>query len=268
MLSAIASGLAVLGITWLADRLGGTFGGLLATAPITTTAAIVFLASSTPTAQLATAVLDGGRALFVALVAMPAYFYFLKHTQGRARTRVASGVLAFVALFTVGNLLLARLDWRPTTWLVSSALLALAYMPTFLRAHIPPRLLRGAPPPLRWPEALLRFAAGAFVILLVAWLRSIEPTLAAAWTVFPGTFLVTLAVLGFTRGAAASARAAQGGALGGLPFVAYLLVLSLVLPLRSGTGWALLSQLPAWAAYFVVLVPLWRARRAPTGSGE
>ena len=55
LLSAAASGLAVLAITWLADRLGGTLGGLLATAPVTTTAAMVYLASVNDTQTMADA---------------------------------------------------------------------------------------------------------------------------------------------------------------------------------------------------------------------
>lgn len=277
LLSAAASGAAVLAITWMADRLGGTLGGLLATAPVTTTAAMVYLASTQTTQAMAEAAIGGGRALFVVLLAMPAYFYFLKHTSGLLRTRITGGILAFVALFTVGGLALGRANVTPWLWIGLSTALSIAYLFTFLHASIPPRLLRGNKPPLAWPEALLRFGAGAGIILLVDWLRSVNPTIANAWTVFPGTFLVTLAVLGFARGAAFSGRAAQGGAMGGLPFVAYLLALWLLLPLGSGFAWAALMQVPAWAAYFAALVPLWKWRqrslaaavvRAPTSNGQ
>lgn len=277
LLSAAASGLAVLGITWLADRLGGTLGGLLATAPVTTTAAMVYLATVNDTQTMANAAIGGGRALFVVLLAMPAYFLFLKHTSGALRTRITGGVLAFVVIFTLGGLALGRIDVTPWLWIILSIGVSVLYLFTFLRAQIPPRLLRGDKPPLAWPEAILRFAAGAGIILIVDWLRSINPTIANAWTVFPGTFLVTLAVLGYARGAAFSGRAAQGGAMGGLPFVAYLLALGALLPLGNGLAWAMAMQVPAWAAYFAVLVPLWRWRqrallaavpRAPTSNGQ
>ena len=277
LLSAAASGLAVLAITWLADRLGGTLGGLLATAPVTTTAAMVYLASVNDTQTMADAAIAGGRALFVVLLAMPAYFFFLKHTTGALRTRITGGVLAFVVLFTVGGLALGRLQVTPWLWIALSVALSVGYLFSFLRAHIPPRLLRGAKPRLAWPEALLRFGAGAGIILVVDWLRSVNTTIANAWTVFPGTFLVTLAVLGYARGAAFSARAAQGGAMGGLPFVAYLLTLWLVLPLGDGFAWAAAMQVPAWIAYFATLVPLWKWRqrtlaaavpRVPTSNGQ
>lgn len=277
LLSAAASGLAVLGITWLADRLGGTLGGLLATAPVTTTAAMVYLATVNDAATMADAAIAGGRALFVVLATMPVYFLFLKHTRGALRTRITGGVLAFVAIFTFGGLGLGRINITPWFWIGLSIALSIVYAFTFLRAHIPPRLLRGDKPPLAWPEALLRFAAGAGIILIVDFLRGANPTIANAWTVFPGTFLVTLAVLGYARGAAFSGRAAQGGAMGGLPFVAYLITLWAVLPFGEGFAWALAMQVPAWTAYFAVLVPLWRWRqrslapgvpRAPTGNGQ
>ena len=65
--------------------------------------------------------------------------------------------------------------------------------------------------------------------------------------------------------------------MGGLPFVAYLLTLWLVLPLGDGFAWAAAMQVPAWIAYFATLVPLWKWRqrtlaaavpRVPTSNGQ
>ena len=261
LLSAAASGLAVLAVTWLADRLGGTLGGLLATAPVTSAAALLFLAGSSPNAEVGGNLLEGGRSLLAALLAMPVYFLFLKHTTGWLRTRILVGLTLFIAVFTGGTLWFGTFGAPGWLWILLIGALSVLYLFTFLQMHIPPQLLRGPKPHMDAKEAALRFLAGAGVILLVAWLRETQPALSTAWAIFPGTYLVTLGVLGFGHGAAYSGRACQGGALGGVPLATYLVVLHLVLPLREGLPWAVLAQLPAWLAYFAVLIPLWRWRQ-------
>lgn len=274
--SAVASGLAVLAVTWVADKIGGTLGGLLATAPVTTAAALIYLSGQLGNEAVGTGVLQGGKSLFAAIAAMPAYFYVQKYMRDPLPlpARIIMGLLLYVLVFTAGTLLAdtitpAGIGW---IWIPATLVLVAVFTQTFFHAHVPPKLLRGQRPPIGWGEAALRVAAGAGVILLVTYLRDTDPLLTTAWAVFPGTFLVTLAVLGFRNGAAFSARAAQGGALGGPPLVAYLLVLWLLLPLMEPTWWTWLVQAPAWGAYFLVLWPLWkwqqrqRAARAATSS--
>ncbi|MGB1697625.1 MAG: hypothetical protein ACPHK8_04430 [Thermoplasmatota archaeon] len=269
LLSALASGAAVVFITVLADRLGGTLGGLLATAPVTTSAAILYLAAAEGNAAVGGSILDGAASIFSVLAAMPAYFYVQKWLRDPipVQVRILVGLLSYVAVFTIGTLGLNALtpNGYAWVWMPASVLLVLLLVFTFMNAHIPPRFLRGEKGRLTILEAVIRFAAGFGIIYLVNFVKELDPSLSTAWAVFPGTFLVSLAVLGFRNGAAFSARASQGGVLGGLPVAAYILTLFFVLPLREGVAWLFLSQVPAWVAYFAVLVPLmkWQQRLRP-----
>lgn len=262
LLSAIASGIAVVAVTWLADRIGGTLGGLLATAPVTTAAAMLYLASGAGNEAVGSGVLHGGKSLFAAIAAMPVYFYVQKWMTDPVplAVRIVAGLVLYVAAFTAGTLVADVVTPEAWTgvWVVATLALVAVYARTFFRVQIPPRLLRGKQGPMTAWEGLFRFLAGAGVILLVTALRDTDPLLTTAWAVFPGTFLVTLGVLGFRKGAAFSARAAQGGGLGGPPLVAYLLTLWMLLPLRPETWWTWLTQVPAWGAYLLTMWPLWR----------
>jgi hypothetical protein len=262
LLSAAASGLAVVLVTWIADRAGGTIGGLLATAPVTTAAAILYLTSELGNEAIGVELLHGGKSLFAAIAAMPLYFYLQKFTTRPVPlwVRIIGGMLIYVGTFTGLTLLADKVTptgWE-AMWIPLTLLLVFVATRTYMRDRIPSRLLRGAKPPLTFLEAGFRFLAGALIIVLVTWLRDTDPLLTTAWAVFPGTFIVSLGVLGFGHGAAFSARVAQGGALGGPPIIAYILVLWGLLPLLDATWWAWAVQLPAWGAYFVVLYPLWK----------
>lgn len=265
VLSAVASGLAVVAVTALGDRLGGTAGGMLATAPVTTTAAFLFLAATQDTAELAARVPAGGASLFAAVLAMPAYFYAVKWTRPWPLwPRILLGLLFYVAIFTSMTSLLNALTPQPyqAAWFLAVVGLVALYAVTFLRVRIDPKHLRGPKPALTRVEALARFLAGAVVIGVVQAAAGFDPVLGAAWAVFPGVFLVTLGILGFGHGAAFSARAAQGGVLGGIPLMLYLAVLWLLLPVSTGFAWALAAMVPAWGAYFAALWPLLRWRQA------
>ncbi len=271
MWSAGVAGLAVVAITVIAGRLGGTLGGILATAPITSTAALVFLSLDSSNAAVGHQVLAGGQSLFAALLAMPAYFYSLKLTRGAPLAlRLILGLLLFVLLFTATTLALTAITpaaWTPI-WMPASLALAALLGATFLKARLPALRQRAPKMGLNKREAMLRFAAGAGVVLLVGWLRVLMPGLGAAWAIFPGTFLVTLWILGMERGAAFSAKASQGGVLGIPPVAAYLLTLWAVLPLYDATAWTFLAQVPAWCAYFAILVPMARWQNgSPARSG-
>ncbi len=249
-------------VTWLADRLGGTIGGLLATAPVTTAAAILYLAGELGNDVVGTDLMQGGKSLFAAIAGMPVYFYFQKYTKAPIPlwVRIIAGILLYIGVFTGITLAADRITppgWHWLWMLLTLALVGLAVQ-TYMQDQIPPDLLRGARPPLTWLEVFFRFLAGFAIIMLVTWLRNTDPLLTTAWAVFPGTFIVSLGVLGFGHGAAFSARVAQGGALGAPPIIAYLVTLRFLLPLMDATWWAWVVQIPAWLAYFIVLYPLWR----------
>ncbi len=268
LLSALASGLAVVVVTWFADRIGGSAGGLLATAPVTTTAAFLFLTASEGSSIIADRILLGGASLFWAIAPMPAYFYLQKWlSRPPLWLRIGLGLIVYLAVFTVGVLVadalvpshLARL-WFPATFL-----LVLLFYKTFMRVRIDPKYLRGEKGPLTAGEVVMRFVAGAAVIFIVNWIGGINPTLGAAWAVFPGVFVVTLVVLGLGHGAAFSARAAQAASLGGAPLGLFLLTYWFLLPIHEGALWAWTSMAFAWGAYFGALVPLYRMRKASVG---
>lgn len=266
LLSAALSGLAVVAITWIAGRVGGALGGLLATAPVTTTAALLYLGLDGQAD-----VLHGAKSLSAALLAMPAFFAAVLWTRRLTdRLRVAAGLLVFVALFT-GLGLLAGAVTPPglqVMWVFVTLLLATVLGTTFL--HWP--VAAGAPSEramtTTWHEAVMRFAAGAGVILLVDAMRSVHPSLGAAWAVFPGTFLVTLWVLGASQGAAASARASQGGILGIPPLLAYLLTVHSLQGMVAHPAWAWFVQAPAWLAYFATLALMWHAMHPPARAAQ
>lgn len=264
------SGLAVLAITFLADRLGGTLGGLLATAPITTSAAIIYLAWQRGPVVVGNDMLSGSASIFAVVAAMPCYFYVQKWMRDPypLQARIITGLLVFVAAFTLGTLGLNAVtpDSFSWIWLPLSVILVFTLIFTFMNAHIPPKFLRGEKQPMTPMEGAFRFLAGFVVILLVDFVKGLDEGLSTAWAVFPGAFIVSLGVLGFKNGAAFSARASQGGVLGGLPVAAYILTLWLVLPLVDATWWIFASQVPAWAAYFGALVPLmkWQQRLRPS----
>ncbi len=268
LLSALAAGLAVVAVTWFADRIGGSAGGLLATAPVTTTAAFLYLTAEQGPDVITSRILLGGASLFFAIAPMPAYFYIQKWlSRPPLVLRIGLGITVYLGLFTAGVLVadawvprdLARL-WFPATFL-----LVLLFYQTFMCVPIDPKYLRGKKGPLTWWEGVLRFGAGAAVIFLVDWLGTVNPTLGAAWAVFPGVFVVTLIVLGLGHGAAFSARAAQAASLGGAPLALFLVTYWFLLPVSPAAWWSWAAMAFAWGAYFGALVPLYRMRKASVG---
>lgn len=268
-LSAAASGVAVVLITYFADKLGGTLGGLLATAPVTTSAALLYLANQQGNEVVGSGILDGAASIFAVLAAMPAFFFSQKWMRDPIplAVRIIAGLLVYVGIFTLGTLGLNAItpDEYSWIWLPLSVILVVFLVFTFMKVHIPEQFLTGEKGAMTPIEAIFRFMAGFGVILLVNFVKGLDPSLSTAWAVFPGTFLVSLGVLGFRNGAAFSARASQGGVLGGLPVAGYILTLFFVLPLHEGTTWLFVSQVPAWIVYFAVLVPLmkWQQRLRP-----
>ncbi len=266
--AALASGLAVVAITVAADRLGGRIGGLLSTAPVTTTAAFFHLAGD---GGLALKVAAGGMSLFAAIAAMPLYFYTVKATRRMPiGVRVPAGMVAYVLGFSAGTLILQSITPAALRawWYLATVALVVIYRFTFMQAPIAAVHLRGPKPALTIWEGLARFAAGAIVIVLVTFAAGTHPVLGAAWAVFPGTFLVSLGVMGFGHGAAFSARASQASVIGGVPLASFLLSYMGLVGLIDATWWAWLSMIPAWAVYFLSLVAIQKVPERPNpGSG-
>lgn len=265
LLGASATGLAVVLVTALAQRLGPTVGGLLATAPVTTTAALLWLTAQQGNQAVAADVLRGAGSLVAATFAMPLFAVAVRHAPGGRHVRTGVALMAFVALFTALALLAAT--QVPRAWAGLWPIMALAVAGAAALRHpvepVPAGPESATGSRMRGGEAVARFLAGAGVILLVEALRQIHPALGTAWAVFPGTFLVTLGVLSLRQGPEVGAQAAIG-ALRGIPaLVAYLLMVWALLPLAGAAAWAWAVQAPAWGVYFLVLAAARRRALRP-----
>ncbi|HWG91491.1 MAG TPA: DUF3147 family protein [Candidatus Thermoplasmatota archaeon] len=253
---ALLTGAAVALVTLLADRLGGKVGGLLATAPVTTSAALLFLSSTDPVSVHVRLMAAGGP-LLASTVGIVGFFFAVKFTRGRPDpVRVAVGLLTYAAVF-IGLALLFSQTLPAEPWVfgvlfIFHALLALTLM------RVPIRVLEGYKPKARkltWGEIGLRFAAGAAFFLALTGLATYAPALAPAFAVFPAVFMVSLGVMGLTQNAPFAARASQSGIFGTTAVA--LFVLSFDVLIIFGRAFSLLG---AWVVYFFSLYGLGKVR--------
>lgn len=256
---AALTGVAVVLITVLGDRLGGRMGGLLATAPVTTSAAHVVLVAGVAPEQAALKVLQGVQALLAVTFAIPAFFYAVKFTRGRAsNVRLWSGLGAFLLVFAPMTLLFAAFPLPVVSAFVLLFALHVVLSFNFMREPLP-RLqdeLRAKPRrPVR--ELVGRFLSGVVVVLLIRSLVTAAPALAGALAVVPAVFLVSITVLGLTHNAPFAARASQAGLFGATAVAFFVLVIALVMHLDVPGG--IWTALPfGWAAYLGTLSLLGR----------
>lgn len=254
---AVITGFAVVAISYLAERLGGRVGGVLAAAPITTTAALLYVTSDLDASGKADVVIGGASSLFWAMLAIPAWFHPIKWTTSKTPQllRFVYALGAYLLVFTGGTYVTSQyLTWIPSwVWVPVTILTVLGLTFTFCMIEIPPRFLRGKVPDPSVMNYVVRFLFGAAVILIVEGAKQVSPPLAAAWTVFPGSFLATLSILFWRQGAAFSARASQGGVLGGGSVLVYLAVLYTLLVLTGADSAIAWGQVPAWLLYLVTI---------------
>ena len=260
VLFALLTGVAVVGITLLGDRLGGRLGGLLATAPVTTSAAHVLIATSVPPELAAGRVLQGVAAMLASTFGIVAFFYAVKYTRGRpSNARLAAGLAVYVGAFLALTWVFATFALHPLSAFVILFATHAALAFTFMREPVP-ILQDGATPrrPRRSVQELAgRFAAGAAVVLLIRVLLDVYPPFAGALAVVPAVFLVSLTVMGVSHNAPFAARAAQAGLFGTTAVAVFVLVVALGLHLRAPGGiWPLLPL--GWAAYALTLSALGR----------
>lgn len=255
----LLTGVAVVLVTLLGDRLGGRVGGLLATAPITTTAAHVVIATSAPPGMAAARVLAGSSALLASTFGIVAFFYGVKYTRGNpSNARLAAGLGVYLAVFFGLTVLFATYPLHPVSAfvIVFATHAALAF--TFMREPVP--VLQGYEPrraPRTLAELAGRFLVGAGVVAVIRVLVHAYPPLAGALAVVPAVFLVSLTVMGVRQNAPFAARAAQAGLFGTTAVACFVLVVAGGLALQAPGGvWPVIPF--AWAAYFAALTLLGR----------
>ncbi len=257
---ALLTGLSVLGVTLLGDRLGGRVGGLLATAPITTSAAHVVIATSVAPTLAAARVLQGVSALLASTFAILAFFYTVKFTRGKdSLSRLGIGLGAYLLVFFPLTLVFASSGLLPLPGFVILFAIHAGLAVSFMREPVP--IMEAAQNRNRafW-ELVARFLAGALVVLAIRALVHAAPALAGALAVVPAVFVVSLTVMGMRQNAPFAARAAQAGLFGTTAVAVFVLVVAggLALGIPGGV-W---TSLPfAWAAYAGVLMLLGRVHR-------
>lgn len=259
LLFAGLTGISVVLVTLLADRLGGRIGGLLATAPVTTTAAHVVIATSVPPDMAAGRVLAGIAALLASTFGIVAFFYAVKYTRGNpSNARLAAGLAVYLAIFLGLTVLLAAFPLHPLPGYVILFGIHAALAFTFMREPVP--VLRGyvpRPVPRTPQEYAARFGAGALLVLAIRQLVDLYPPLAGALAVVPAIFLVSLTVMGVRQNAPFAARAAQAGLFGTTAVAVFVLVIAGILALQLPGGvWPAIPV--AWAAYMLTLGALGR----------
>jgi hypothetical protein len=260
VLYAALTGLAVVGITLLGDRLGGRVGGLLATAPVTTSVAHVVIATSVAPDLASARVLNGVAALLASTFGIVAFFYTVKYTRGRpSPMRLAVGLAVYVTVFLSLTLLFARFPMHPLPAYVILFGLHGALAFTFMREPVPVLKDYVAKPQGRSARELAsRFGAGFLVVLVIRELVVLSPPLAGALAVVPAVFLVSLTVLGVSQNAPFAARAAQAGLFGTTAVAFFVLTIAAGLALGVGVWWTLPF---AWAAYAATLYLLGNLHR-------
>jgi hypothetical protein len=260
LLFALITGVAVVGITLLGDRLGGRLGGLLATAPVTTSAAHVLIATSVPPGLAAGRVLQGVAAMLASTFGIVAFFYAVKYTRGRpSNARLAAGLAVYVSFFLALTWVFATYPLHPLSAFVILFATHAALAFTFMREPVP--VLKDAATPRRprrsAAELAGRFAAGTAVVLVIRVLLDVYPPFAGALAVVPAVFLVSLTVMGVSHDAPFAARAAQAGLFGTTAVAVFVLTIAGGLYLRLPGGiWPLLPL--GWAAYALTLASLGR----------
>lgn len=256
---AVLTGAAVALVTYLADRLGGKVGGLLATAPVTTSAALLLLAYQDPVSLHDRLMMSGGP-LLASTVGIVAFFFAVKFTRGRPdKMRVAAGLgtygVVFLGLALLFNRVLPAEGWVFGVLFVSHILLAF----TLMRVRIGVlKDYKPKPQRVTWRELAVRFTAGSLFFLALTAVATLWPPLAPAFAVFPAVFMVSLGVMGLSQNAPFAARASQSGVFGTTAVALFVLAFDIFMAF----GKALFSLAGAWAIYFGALFFLGKLREA------
>ena len=251
----LLTGAAVVVVTMLGDRLGGRVGGILATAPVTTTVAHVVIATSVAPHLASARVLQGIAALLASTFGIVAFFYAVKYTRGNAsNARLAAGLGVYLGVFLALTLLFATYPLHPLPGFVILFATHAALAFTFMREPVP---VGNPPRPGRrtWRELAVRFLAGAGLVGAIRVLVHAYPPLAGALAVVPAVFLVSLAVLGVRNDARVAARAAQAGLFGTTAVALFVLTVAAGLWAGLDVWWTVPF---AWASYALALAALGR----------
>lgn len=249
LVKASATALLVAAASAIAEALGPLWGALIASLPVATGPAYVFLALQHEPAFVAASALGsfaGNAATGVFLIT-----YGLLARRSPPWRSLGAALLAWL----VASLALQQVPWTP----LSALLLNLAVFGLgFLAMRAAPG--RIAPParalPRRWFELPLRaLAVAAFVTLIVTASTLLGPEATGIATVFPISLLCLIAILQPRMGGPATALLAANALRPMLGFGAMLLVLHLAIPawgVWPSMAAALLVSL-CWSAFLLLL---------------
>lgn len=265
LLLAILTGIAVVGVTILADKFGHRIGGLIATAPVTATIGVIFVIKTSNADLVRDVVLAGNFSVIASLFAVLAYFYTVKFGRRCSNTtKVVAGEFVFFIVY-IGLIFFLR-RCLPVGWYLFAVdiVLVLIFIFTFMRAKI--ELLRDTvvvKKTLR--ELMVRFAGGFAAFLVIKFFSGFETVISGAIAVFPGIFAVSIGIMGIRQSAEFSAKAAQSGIFGVTAIAFFVLGYGLWIPFLSSRNdiMILCATLTALALYFSSLYIFGRATTRP-----
>lgn len=212
---ALLTGLAVAGITVLADRCGQKIGGLIATAPVTSTVGVILvLQTATTSADASAIILAGNYSVLSSFAAIVGYVAVISATtHKRAPVRIFLAELVFFALYLFGIVLCRK--WLPLgVYLFGIDAIGAVLVFIFFCSR-----LKFVVPPLKkmkytTQELMIRFAVGAIAVVIIRSVASLETIFAGALSVFPAVFTTSLGVMGIRQSPEFSASAAKSGIFG------------------------------------------------------
>lgn len=255
-LLAVLTGSTVAAITFLADRFGHKWGGLLATAPVTATIGVIYVLEKSESSHAREIILAGNYSVLASLLAIMGYFHAVKYLQKYSNNlKVAIAELVFFVIY-IALILLCRFSLPIGGYLFAvEAVLIVILFKTWMR--VPLAVTKGLKPLQKTPrEFFIRFLTGALVFIIIKIAADRESILVGALAVFPGVFSSSLGIMGFRQSAEFSAKAAQAGVLGVAAIATFVLGYSLWIPwLSLGTALPLAgATATALTFYFLTLL--------------
>ncbi len=256
LVRALTTALLVVSASAVAETLGPFWGALLASLPVSTGPAYVFLAMQHGQDFVAASALSS----FAANAANGVFLIAYGVLAGRASPGKSLG--AAIAVWLAASLATQQVVWTPLTALLLNLA---AYGVGFIVLGVA-RSARSGPATLvrrRWFDLPVRaVAVAAFVSLVVAVSTALGPGITGVAAVFPISLISLFAIVRPRIGGPASSQLAANALRSMLGFG--LMLLALHLAIRPwGTVAAFAVALLAWVSWSAVLLLLRRRERTP-----